>query len=317
LSFALPNHSGNLSLDQHKWNITELSAKENGTEFGIRAADGDNEFLGFLYPAIKREGTAQTCREGMLRSEGIDKSDDVTERAVMNSNSGVEIATVLIYIRTKTKLSDHVAGEAVTNPRTRARFRAFIGSGDLCGDIYFDFALSSPEQQKAAIDSFQAELRTLQFDPKAKPTFLGAFVYATVNFTHFRARGAFQSYEIALDRVNSSEDPNKWSGITFDQRNLAFAMLQGSKQFRAAVQSVVAHNPDYPSAYLLLAKMEAEDGNAEASRAHLQQAFDRRANVLPGELFPDPAKDKSFLKLEDNKGFWAFVEDLSQQLKKS
>lgn len=40
---------------------------------------------------------------------------------------------------------------------------------------------------------------------------------------------------------------------------------------------------------------------------HLQQAFDRRANVLKGESMPDPTKDDSILKLKKDEAFWAFV----------
>ncbi len=214
---------------------------------------------------MKHDGTAQTCREEMLRHEGIGNSDDdATERAVMTSDSGAEIAMVLVYIRTRTKLSEHVPGDAVSNHRARARFHAFVGSGDLCGDMYFDFAVSSPEHQKAVIDSFRAELRSLQFDPKAKPTFIGAFVYGTLAFDHLMARNAFIGYDLALERVHSTEDPKKWRRITNDQRNMAYAMMYGPEEFRRAVNAFVARKPDYPTAYLLLAKVEAEDGNAAA-----------------------------------------------------
>jgi hypothetical protein len=40
---------------------------------------------------------------------------------------------------------------------------------------------------------------------------------------------------------------------------------------------------------------------------HLEQAFDRRANVLQGESMPDPTKGESILKLKKDKAFWAFV----------
>jgi hypothetical protein len=45
----------------------------------------------------------------------------------------------------------------------------------------------------------------------------------------------------------------------------------------------------------------------------LQQAFDRRANVLKGELMPDPTKDDSIVKLKKDKTFWAFVLALPKQ----
>ncbi len=317
MTFSLLNHSGVMSLDRGRWQINEFFAKNDGTEFSIRAKDGDDQFLGLLYPypSVKHDGTAATCREEVVRREGIGDSDDATERAVMTSDSGAEIAMVLIYIRTRTKLSEHVPGAAVSNHRTRARYHAFVGSGDLCGDVSFEFAVSSPERQKAAIDSFRAQLRSLRFDAKAKPTFIGAFVYGTLAFDRLMARNAFIGYDLALERVHSSDDPKKWRRITNDQRNMAYAMMYGPEELRAAVNAVVAHKPDYPTAYLLLARVEAEEGKAGAARTHLQHAFDRRANVLPGEIFPDPAKDDSFQKLKDNTDFWTFIEGLSRQLK--
>jgi hypothetical protein len=306
-----------MSLDQRNWKITELSAKENGTEFGIRAADGDNEFLGFLYPADKRNGAAIACRESMLKSERLDNSPDATDRATMKSDSGIEIATVLISRRDHTKLSDHVAGANVTNAITHMGFRAFIGSGDLCADMNFDFPLTSPDVQKAAIESFQSELRTLEFDPQAKSTFLAAFTYATVDLTHFLPKGALAGYGVALDRVKFSDDPKKWASITTDQRSIAFAMIEGTKQVPSACKEAIAHNPDYPGAYYLLAKWSAEANDVDAARAYLQQAFDRRGNTLPGEIFPDPTNDGSLLQLKSNQNFWGFVQDLSNQMKRS
>ncbi|HEX6770506.1 MAG TPA: hypothetical protein VF126_00675 [Acidobacteriaceae bacterium] len=48
---------------------------------------------------------------------------------------------------------------------------------------------------------------------------------------------------------------------------------------------------------------------------HLQQAFDRKANVIPGESLPDPTQDDSIQKLRGDKAFWAFVEDLQKSRK--
>src|SRR5580704_7815379 len=40
LTFALPVHPGRMTLDQGAWQVTELSAKPNGNEWGERAAQG-------------------------------------------------------------------------------------------------------------------------------------------------------------------------------------------------------------------------------------------------------------------------------------
>jgi hypothetical protein len=45
-------------------------------------------------------------------------------------------------------------------------------------------------------------------------------------------------------------------------------------------------------------------------RTHLQQAFDRKANVIHGETMSDPTKDDSFTPYRNKKDFWAFIESL-------
>ncbi|HXC97386.1 MAG TPA: hypothetical protein VNU92_16915 [Edaphobacter sp.] len=82
------------------------------------------------------------------------------------------------------------------------------------------------------------------------------------------------------------------------------------KQSRAVNESAIKADPDYPLYYYNLACADAEQGHAADAKLHLQQAFDRKANLIPGEKLPDPTKDDSILKLRKNKEFWAFVEAL-------
>jgi tetratricopeptide (TPR) repeat protein len=69
-------------------------------------------------------------------------------------------------------------------------------------------------------------------------------------------------------------------------------------------------DPDYPLYYYNLACADAEQGKAADAKLHLQQAFDRKSNTLPGEHLPDPTTDDSIQKLRQNKEFWAFVQTL-------
>jgi hypothetical protein len=73
------------------------------------------------------------------------------------------------------------------------------------------------------------------------------------------------------------------------------------------VSSVCPRFHYHPLNYYNLACADAEQGNASDARTHLQQAFDRRANIIKGESMPDPAKDDSILKLKNDKAFWTFV----------
>jgi hypothetical protein len=312
-----------MSLDQSAWKIIEYSAKPHGTELGIKAKEGSNEFLGFLYRAPKGEKNAAGCRDGMLRSERVDAAD-ISDRDLMQSRSGVEIATVFIALHQQTRLEDHTAGTVVSREVSQADFRAFIGSGEICGDISFFYDPRSADAE-VSIKSFREDLKNLRFDPNSKPSFLGAFTYATAEMTHVASgevfktppEAAFEDYQLALDRVNTSDNPDKWRAITTDERAIAFSFMQGIAGLRSTLTSLVARQPDNYDPYYLLANVDALDKNSMAARLHLQQAFDRRANVLPGDIFPDPAKNPAFMELKDDKQFWVFVEDLSRQVRQS
>jgi tetratricopeptide (TPR) repeat protein len=57
---------------------------------------------------------------------------------------------------------------------------------------------------------------------------------------------------------------------------------------RAVAEKAIAADPDYPINYYNLAVADAEQGYAADAKKHLQQAFERRANLLKGESMPDP-----------------------------
>jgi len=301
ISFALPKHPGSLSFDQGNFEITELSAKPNNSEFGVRAEDGNLHFLGFLFLWPEKPSlTATTCREEMLKAEGKDAEDAVKNRSELKSTSGTDIALALM-IPPNGKFST---------------IRAFVASADLCGDL--SFTDSHPiTQQTISPEVVKSILASLKFDPAAKPAFREAFAYASVEWKNHQITGSALAYAEALKLVDSSDDPLKWRRVTTDQLSMALGMSGDLKDSRAVNQAAIAKDPDYPLYYFNLACADAESGDAANARIHLQQAFDRRANTIQGESFPDPAADDSIQKLKSNKDFWAFVEGLSQQLKKS
>jgi len=299
LSFALPEHPGHLSLDQGDFKISELSAKPNGNEFGIRAEDGDLHLLAFLFVwPEKPHLTAETCRDEMLQSEGPQALAAAPSLASIKSATGVDIAIALM----------------IPKDGKSSIVRAFVASGDLCGDISFTEA-QPVTKQMIPMEKTKSILKTLQFDPQAKPTFRDAFAYATVEWKKEQIKGSALAYADALKLVDTSDDPVKWRRVTTDQLSMALGMSGDLQKSRAVNEAAIKLDPSYPLYYYDLACADAEEGKADAARVHLQQAFDRKANTLPSEHLPDPATDDSILKLKKNKEFWAFVQTLSVQSK--
>jgi tetratricopeptide (TPR) repeat protein len=286
LSFALPEHAGTATLDQGDWKIVEMSAKPDNNEFGIRAVKGDEHFLGFLFLWPEESPlTSETCRDRMLLAEKIPVS--ASDRRNMRSRSGADIALALL-------------SEGNSHPV----IRAFVASGDICADITLTYqSIAEVPESKQVLDS-------LTFDAQQAPSFRDAFAYATVEWDKGQTKGAARAYAAALKLVDSSDDPTKWRRVTTDQLSMALGISGDLAQSRAVNLAAIARDPGYPVYYYNLACADAEEGKPDAARQHLQQAWDRRHNTLPGEKFPDPAKDDSLLKLKSNASFWNFVEGL-------
>jgi tetratricopeptide (TPR) repeat protein len=292
LDLALPSHAGHLSLAQGGFAIDELSVKPSGSEFDLRASDGDLHLFArlFVWPGHPQL-TAATCRDTMLQSEGATSLAAAKSPAMLKSASGAEIATVLM-----------------APAATPTGLRAFVAAANLCGDVLL--SVSRPGAV-LPMDKIKATLATLRFDPAAQPTFRDAFAYATVAFDNKDLQGAVHAYRDALSMVDSSDDPLKWRRICTDQLSVAYGMAGALADSIAINIAAIKRDPTYPLYYYNLACAEAEGSNATDAKLHLQQAFERRANLLPGETMPDPASDDSFSTLMQDPDFAAFVQTLN------
>jgi tetratricopeptide (TPR) repeat protein len=91
---------------------------------------------------------------------------------------------------------------------------------------------------------------------------------------------------------------------------MAYGISGDTSKARSIFESAIARDPDYPMYYYNLACADAQEKKLGDARIHLQQAFARKTNMIPGETLPDPSKDDSFLPYQNEKDFWQFVESL-------
>jgi len=292
---ALPAEPGRLHLDAPTFEIVEASAKPSGSEFGLRGQDkaaGVNllVFL-FRYPE-EAPLTSDKCRNAIMRHES---AITIESRSVLSAKN-LPIALVQ-YSR---KLS---SGESNS-------VRAFIAKADLCADIEF----SSKHPISPDTPVIMQALNSTTFDPDAKASFREVFWYATVLFDHKEMKAAAPLYEQALSLLPPGQPRNKWRRVATDQAVMAYGISGDLAKSRAIAEHAIQTDPGYPLNYYNLACADAEAGNVTEAKRHLQQAFDRKANVIPGESLPDPTQDDSIQKLRGNKSFWDFVQKLQKEM---
>ena len=89
-----------------------------------------------------------------------------------------------------------------------------------------------------------------------------------------------------------------------DQAGMSYGISGDLAKSRSIFEKGIADDPDYPLNYYNLACAEAGEKNLPDAKLHLQQAFDRKAHVNPGEAMPVPTEDDSFLPYKDNPEFY-------------
>jgi hypothetical protein len=299
-SIALPEHKGQLSWSSPGFKIIQSSAKPGGREIGIRGRDdsGRHTFPGFLFLFPEQAPlTTPKCRDGVLDPE---KRTNKTLKVLSTTDTvkgGLPASTVTYTSQGRTG--------------TEYRVRAFVATGGACGDleIYSDSPISGDDP-----DSYR-------LDQNYVPQFNDVFVYAQVLYRAQMYKDAAPIFEIALVKLKGNpeiaakllKDQKTARRVVTDQAGMAYGMAGDIAHSRSLFEKAMAEDPDYPLYYYNLACADAEEKNLTAARNHLQQAFARKANVIPGEAMPDPTEDDSFLPYHDNKEFWTFLESLQSK----
>ncbi len=184
----------------------------------------------------------------------------------------------------------------------------FVGDAKTCAEIH----ISSVIETSAEEDAMKAVLADFHPNLTYQPNAVDYFRLASVLFKNSPGSAA-PYYKSSLDAIPNNASSITARRVTTDQLVMSLGMSGDIKDSRAVAEKAIVADPDYPINYYNLACADAEQGNATDAKMHLQQAFDRRANVLKGESMPDPTKDDSILKLKKNEAFWAFVMTLGKK----
>lgn len=293
LKIALPEHRGQLSWTAPGFHIIESSAKPTGSEIGLRGIQESSgtTFLGFLF--LVPENTSQTgakCRDEAMAQE---KKSNSTLKELNDQ----PIALVSYTARGK-------------NGNPMYIVRGFLADGDICGDleVYGDshVRIENPDI-KRIFDSYR-------FDKNYVPTFRDAILYAQILYEHQAYEAAAPIFEGAIKKLDDASDQNalRWRRVATDQAGMSYGISGNIDKARAIFNAAIAKDPDYPLYYYNLACADAEQKDLSGARRHLEEAFARKANVLPGEQMPNPTKDDSFLPYRNNKEFWNFLTNVAK-----
>lgn len=251
-----------------------------------------------LFENLSGKPTAQGCREevisALVQREAKNISDRVDKET--KNSTGETIATTTYRLNVPQKAGVH-----------QLNLFGFVGDAKTCAEIH----ISSMEDTPAAENAMKAVFADFHPDLTYQPTAIDTFRLGSLLFKKSPGPSA-QYYKSSLDAMPTTAEYLNPRRAATDQLVISLGMSGNVKEARAVAEKAVKADPDYPLNYYNLACIDAEQGNAAGAKSYLQQAFDRKANIIPGESMPDPSKDESILKLKKDQAFWVFVISLAQ-----
>jgi len=278
------------------WKPDVLTVYDDGRRPVAQMHRGDNgltvSFI--LFENLSGNPTAAGCRKDVIDPIVANSAILISKRL-----DGEEKNTARETLATTSYLIDMNVGGS---HHPQHNLFGFAGDSKVCAEIH----ISTVSETQADLDKMKAVLTDFQPDLTYQPTALDDFKMAQNLFKSSPAVAALY-YKSSLAAMPADPTYLTARRVATDQLVMSLGMSGDLKGSRAVAEKAIAADPDYPINYYNLACADAEQGNAVNAKLHLQQAFDRRANVLKGESMPDPAKDDSILKLKKDSAFWAFV----------
>jgi tetratricopeptide (TPR) repeat protein len=126
-------------------------------------------------------------------------------------------------------------------------------------------------------------------------------------------KNAIVPYQKALDleKVKRRLSKSLWR-VLVDNLGMAYGISGDLKSAKKTFEYGISKDPDYPMFYYNMACTYGEMDNMEKAIEFLKLAFDRKANMIPGEKMPDPATDSSFARFINLEQFKAALKEIKK-----
>lgn len=294
---SIPGVTGVLELNVG-WTMWESSVTPGGKETQLRATErADHLVISAFLQRVDFAASAEKCRsEWWARSEkGWKKRGLNIEEVQLTERAGMAVVTFFL-------------AEFQDKPVRHRSLHAYLGSRDLCAEIH----MSKEPFEKQDEKLFEEVLATVKLlpDQVAKAP---SREQRTRILQIEQASGAYVQHDYAtaaklFQRILNEEKQKPVMSKTLFRRMIvylrsSYALMGDMAKAKETLEYGVTQQPDYPLFYYNLACMYGELGKMDDALAQLRLAYKNKANMTPGETFPDPLKDDSFRNFVKDKKF--------------
>lgn len=213
-------------------------------------------------------------------------------------------------------------------PVRQQNLHAYLGARDLCAEVHFSKTSFSPEDHKL----FEEVLATVRLLPDETSSSSGIeivgqshqpsvshgenegsgeklsssqyFAEGSRLYLQHNYVGAAELYQQALDLEKQRRTlPQNYFRVLVDNLGMAYGISGNLEKARETFAYGIDQDPEFPSFHYNLACTYGEIGDKERALNELERAYRYKANLIPGEVFPDPLRDDSFRKFLNDPEF--------------
>jgi tetratricopeptide (TPR) repeat protein len=183
-------------------------------------------------------------------------------------------------------------------------------------DVFVDVHVSKVDFHPADAKLIDAVFDSVQVLEEAAEANLSSVDYFKTGSAKFIAndyQGAIPPYAqaLALEQKERKLDKKFWY-VLVDNLGTAYGITGNLEEARKTFEYGIQTDPQYPLFYYEMADYYGEKRDAQNAMVYLKKAYERKANVIPGESIPDPRTDDSFKNLMNNKEFRDAVDSLTK-----
>ncbi len=193
--------------------------------------------------------------------------------------------------------------------RQRSLF-ACMGRGETYVDLHIS-KIKFQESDRAFFDKVLKSARIVERTPMP-PESAESLKYMA-EASGYYLKGAYKQsigpYRKALELEKGRRTlPIHYWRVLVDNLAMAHGLTGDLKAAEEVLQYGISQDPDYPMFYYNLACTHGERNDVAGAMRYLQEAGKRRANMIPGEKWPDPRSDDSFKRFLSDPEFLKIAE---------
>ncbi len=193
-------------------------------------------------------------------------------------------------------------------------------------DYWIDLHLSKVDFKEGEQNLFYDFINCVKFLPKSKSekysdaqdsvtqTTLKYFQKGSAAYIKKDYKTAIKWYQKALDQENKQPTlKSDYWYVLVDNLGMVYGISGDLVKAREIFEFGLSKDPVYPMFYYNLACTFAEMDNLDMCLQNLKKASLYRANMLKGEVIPDPRSDSSFQKYLNNPEFIEVIAEITGQ----